>query len=139
DGRVKEHLVRNGSRVVPLPENFPIAVLIDRYTESSAEVLAAALKERGDHTKLIGQTTFGKACSQTFFCLKVDKRKVVGAICVTVEKFISPKTGDSYHGRGIEPDTQADNEVDQLSGARTFVKEEIDRMMPPMRKEMSPF
>jgi carboxyl-terminal processing protease len=135
DGKVKDHLVRNGTRVVPLPDTLPVVVLIDRYTESSAEVLAAALKER-PRTKLVGQTTFGKGCSQTFLCLKTGDRKLVGAICITVEKFFSPKTGDSYHGRGIEPDTPVEDDDAQLAEARKILNEEIERT-PPMRPMMN--
>jgi carboxyl-terminal processing protease len=136
---VTDHMVRNGGMVVPLTrEEVPMVVLIDRYTESSAEVLAAALKEN-DRAKLIGQTTFGKACSQKFFSFKVGKdKKILGAMCVTVEKFISPKTGESYHGRGIVPDDTLDSEDEQLSRAREVIKEEIKKIIDSMPQPMQP-
>jgi carboxyl-terminal processing protease len=138
EAKVKDHMVRNGSiNGLLTKEEVPMVVLVDRYTESSAEVLAIALREN-NRAKLIGQTTFGKACSQTFVPLRLGKDKTVGAIYITVEKFYSPK-GNSYGGRGIEPDYPADNEDDQLAQARQVIKDILNPPMPqPMVKMPSP-
>src|SRR2546425_13201538 len=50
------------------PVTVPLVVLIDGETASAAEVLAGALKDN-NRGRLVGQTTFGKGCTQTLFKL----------------------------------------------------------------------
>jgi carboxyl-terminal processing protease len=136
--KVTKHMVRNGSAIVPL--TVPMVVLVDGETASAAEVLAGALKENG-HYKLIGQNTFGKGCSQGLLELAAVKGgTVVGAIRITMAKFLSPK-GEAYSGRGIAPDIFAERHLDpsrqddhQLEHAIKEVKDQIkDQMPPPMK------
>lgn len=51
--------------------DVPIAVLIDEYTASSAEILAAALRDNGA-AKLVGTTSFGKGIVQTVYTFAED-------------------------------------------------------------------
>jgi carboxyl-terminal processing protease len=86
----------------PAALTLPLVVLIDGETASAAEVLAGALKEnrRG---RLVGQTTFGKGCTQTVFRLPPAPGGVpTGGLRLTVARFFSP-TGAPYSGRGIVP------------------------------------
>jgi carboxyl-terminal processing protease len=86
----------------PAAMTLPLVVLIDGDTASAAEVLAGALKEnrRG---RLVGQTTFGKGCTQTVFRLPPAPGGVpTGGLRITVARFFSP-TGSPYAGRGIVP------------------------------------
>src|SRR5262249_10640623 len=107
--KVTRHMVRNGSGIVPL--TVPMVVLVDGETASAAEILAGALKENGG-AKLVGQTTYGKGCSQGLFQLAAVKGgTVVGAIRITMAKFLSPK-GEAYSGRGIAPDRFAERHLD---------------------------
>ncbi len=81
----------------PSPWQFPVVVLIDGETASSAEVLAGALKERGRAT-LIGQTSFGKGTMQYVLPLE----SLPSGIRITVAKFYSP-LNHPYHGLGVTP------------------------------------
>jgi carboxyl-terminal processing protease len=132
DGKLVKHYVRNGSAVVPWT-SVPLVVLVDGDTASSAEVLAGALKEN-KRAKLVGQTTFGKVCSQKVYQLTAV-RTVVGAVRITVARFLSPN-GQPYSGRGIVPDVAAERHIglnqaddNQLFEAKRTLKES---MAPPM-------
>jgi carboxyl-terminal processing protease len=86
----------------PAAMTLPLVVLIDGETASAAEVLAGALKEnrRG---RLVGQTTFGKGCTQTVFRLPPAPGGVpTGGLRITVARFFSPN-GSPYAGRGVVP------------------------------------
>jgi len=134
--KLTRHMVKSGSMIVPL--TVPMVVLVDGDTASAAEILAGALKDNGK-AKLVGQTTFGKGCSQRLLQLTAVKGgAVVGAIRVTVAKFLSPK-GEAYSGRGISPDVFAERHLDpdgmddhQLEEAKVLVQELIPRPMNPM-------
>jgi len=80
----------------------PMVVLIDGDTASAAEVLAGALKDNR-RARLIGQTTFGKGCTQCVLQLPAGKGNVpTGGMRLTVSQFFSPK-GQPYTGRGVTP------------------------------------
>jgi carboxyl-terminal processing protease len=76
---------------------FPLVLLIDGETASSAEVVAGALKEN-DRARLVGQTTFGKGSIQCVVPLEI----VSAGVKITVARFLSP-TGEPYNGRGVTP------------------------------------
>ncbi len=81
---------------------LPLVVLIDGSTASAAEVLAGALKEN-KRGRLLGQTSFGKGCTQTVFKLPPAPGGLpTGGLRLTVARFFSP-TGQPYSGRGVSP------------------------------------
>jgi carboxyl-terminal processing protease len=109
--RVNKWVARGGGMIVPLPKEIPVVVLVDGDTASAAEVLAGALKDNG-RARLVGQTTFGKGCTQRFLQLTaVRGGSSVGAIRITVARFFSPN-GDPYTGRGITPHIPAERHLD---------------------------
>lgn len=79
----------------------PMTVLVDGDTASAAEVLAGALKEN-ERARLIGQTTFGKGCTQSLVKLPAASGVPTGGLRVTVARFFSPR-GQAYTGRGVTP------------------------------------
>lgn len=82
--------------------SIPLIVLVDNDTASAAEILAGALKDNGRAT-LIGQTTFGKGCTQCVLKLPNASGGVpTGGMRLTVARFFSPK-GIPYSGRGVVP------------------------------------
>jgi carboxyl-terminal processing protease len=94
---------------------LPLAVLVDGDTASAAEVLAGALKDN-NRARVLGQTTYGKGCSQGLLKLPtegalrspaVTSGGPTGAIRITIARFFSP-SGQPYTGRGVEPDIFTD-------------------------------
>lgn len=79
------------------PKFGSVAVLMDRGTAGSSEVLAAALRDHGV-AKLYGGTTFGDGTEQTIMPLDNG-----AAVSITSGKFFSPKRLP-YDGKGLKPD-----------------------------------
>jgi carboxyl-terminal processing protease len=89
------------SKSAPLLLDVPVAVLVDRDTASSAELLAASLQELRRAT-LVGSPTHGKWTVQ-----RIEDLPNGYAIKFTVGVFASP-SGKSYEGTGIAPDVEVD-------------------------------
>lgn len=85
-------------------EPRPTVVLINRDTASAAEILAAALAERGLAT-LVGTRSFGKGSFQ-----EVIELENGGAIDLTVGEYLT-SDGRSLAGKGIRPQVQAKDEL----------------------------
>ena len=87
---------------------YKIDVLIDNYSASASEVLAAALKESYG-AKLIGMTSFGKG--------KVQERKAISSaesIKLTTAKWLTPNK-NSIDNKGIKPDIEVKEEIDNYN------------------------
>ncbi len=74
----------------------PLAVLLDGGSASAAEVVAAALQDRG-RAVVIGTSSFGKGTVQTVVRLPND-----GEMTLTWSRLITP-TGYTLHGIGVLP------------------------------------
>ncbi len=85
--------------------DMPMAVLINEYSASAAEILAGAIKDYKAGT-LIGTTTFGKGIVQQVLPLGDGT-----GIKVTTSKYFTPK-GNDIHGIGIEPDIELEFDED---------------------------
>lgn len=72
-------------------------VLVNRYSASASELVAAAVKDQNAGI-LVGQKTFGKGSVQSFFELSDG-----GALKLTTAHFTGPG-GSDIHGIGIMPD-----------------------------------
>jgi carboxyl-terminal processing protease len=104
----------------PTALGWPLVVLVDGDTASAAEVLAGALKEN-HRARVMGQTTFGKGCSQGILKLPGEgalrspatpsAMGTTGGIRITVARFFSP-TDQPYTGRGVEPDVTTEGEFE---------------------------
>jgi carboxyl-terminal processing protease len=75
----------------------PVAMLVDGYTASAAEMIAGALAAYG-RGPLIGSRTFGKGCIQEYF----DDRSGVGVLRLTTMLFSLPD-GSPLQGVGLQP------------------------------------
>ena len=75
---------------------LPVVVLIDGKSASAAEIVAAALQDRG-RAVVIGTTSFGKGTVQTVVRLPND-----GEITLTWSRFITP-AGYALHRLGVRP------------------------------------
>jgi carboxyl-terminal processing protease len=122
----------------PMALTIPVVVLVDSETASAAEVLAGALKDN-HRARIVGQTTYGKGCSQGLLKLTGEgelrlpatssSAGGVGAIRITIGRFYSP-LGQPYSGRGVEPDVPATGPL-QLYQAR----EEAYRLLAIRRSQ----
>lgn len=79
---------------------LPVVVLVDRYTASSAEIVAAALSQH-HRAELIGERTFGKGVVQA-----VDPLDNGSALILTVARYFTPD-GDGIEHVGIVPQQRA--------------------------------
>ncbi|HEY2073960.1 MAG TPA: S41 family peptidase [Gaiellaceae bacterium] len=79
---------------------LPLVVLVDRYTASSAEIVAAALSERG-RALVVGEHTFGKGVVQI-----VDPLHNGAALVITVANYYTPD-GESIAHVGVTPQLSA--------------------------------
>ncbi|MGH4139407.1 S41 family peptidase [Clostridium sp.] len=82
----------------------PIIFLINEYSASASEILAAAVKDY-DKALFVGTTTYGKGVAQQMFPLSDGSY-----LKLTVEKFYSPK-GNIIHKIGISPDFEVVSDV----------------------------
>mgnify|MGYP005626502167 FL=1 len=74
-----------------------LIVLINRYSASSAEIVAGAIKDR-DVGLIVGEKSFGKGVVQSIFPLGNDL-----FIKMTTARYMTP-SGVNFHEIGIEPD-----------------------------------
>ncbi|MEA3273096.1 MAG: S41 family peptidase [Patescibacteria group bacterium] len=119
----EEHYTENRLNKASL-EEYPLVILINEGTASSAEILAGAVRD-GRGVSLIGKKTFGKGSVQ-----EVEKLSNGSSVKITVAKWLTPK-GVNLEDGGLEPDIEqeifidsAENEEDQqLLKAIEVVKE----------------
>jgi carboxyl-terminal processing protease len=77
--------------------DFPVVVLIDEGTASSAEIFAGALKDHG-RAKLVGSRTFG-----TGTVLEPFRLSDGSAVLLAIAKWLTPNGHEIWH-QGIAPD-----------------------------------
>lgn len=78
-------------------KDYKIVILIDEYSASASEIMAAAMKEQYSAI-LVGKTTYGKGTVQTTKNLSDGTM-----IKYTIEKWLTP-SGKNIDGEGIKPD-----------------------------------
>jgi carboxyl-terminal processing protease len=75
---------------------LPVVVLVDRYSASSAEIVAAALRDHHRAT-LVGERTFGKALVQS-----IDPLDNGAALEITIARYTTP-SGEDISSSGVKP------------------------------------
>jgi carboxyl-terminal processing protease len=87
--------------------NGPLVVMVNEFSASASEILAAAMQDYG-RAIIVGSTTYGKGSVQRFFDL--DKMvsgnsdiKPLGSIKMTIQKFFRI-SGASNQLEGVKPD-----------------------------------
>ena len=92
----------------PVAADDPLVVLVNRFSASAAEIVAAALREN-DRSLVVGEQTFGKALVQ-----EIDLLPGGGALKVTVARYVTPG-GHDISARGIVPDVFAIDNPETLA------------------------
>lgn len=77
--------------------DIPYVVLVNQYSASASEILAAAIQDT-ESAKIIGETTTGKGVVQTAYRLKDGS-----GFKITTARYLTP-SGRDIHGTGVEPD-----------------------------------
>lgn len=78
--------------------DIPVVVLVDEYSASASEIVAAALQENGV-AKVVGQQTFGKGIMQSVYPFTDDG----AGMQITSDYWLTPK-GNNLHEEGVTPD-----------------------------------
>ncbi|UGQ09580.1 S41 family peptidase [Yinghuangia sp. ASG 101] len=86
-----------GADAPPGDQETPLVVLVDGATASAAEVVAAALRDRG-RAVIVGATTYGKGSVQAVTALADG-----GSVEFTIGRWYPP-SGRSVDGAGVVPD-----------------------------------
>ncbi len=79
-----------------IARNLPLVVLTDGRSASAAEIVAAALQDRG-RAIIVGTTSFGKGTVQTIIPMPND-----GEVTLTWSRLLTP-SGYALHGLGVRP------------------------------------
>jgi carboxyl-terminal processing protease len=95
-------------------ENYPIVVLVNRYSASAAEIVAGALQDH-DRAWILGDTTFGKGLVQTVYTLSDNT-----GLALTTQHYYTPS------GRLIQRDYSHISFLDYYYGKRTEPKDPTD-------------
>jgi carboxyl-terminal processing protease len=91
---------------------LPLVVLVDRYTASSAEIVAAALRDN-HRAAIVGERTYGKGLVQA-----VDPLGNGAALELTIAQYRTPDGAD-LAGRGLTPQVRGRRPADATGrGAR---------------------
>lgn len=112
DGSEDSTSARNGG----IATDIPVVVILNRFSASGSEVLAAALKENGRAT-IIGEKSFGKGTVNVANDLRDG-----GQLYVSVAKWLTPN-GTQIDGVGIRPDvsvTLSDEDIDLRRDVQLF-------------------
>ena len=96
----RNETLRAGGRYLRLP----LVVLVNQGTASAAEILAAAIKDRGTGI-LVGTRTYGKGVVQSVFELENG-----AGLKLTTARYLTPSRQD-INRKGVEPDVRVEQAV----------------------------
>ncbi|MBM3163078.1 MAG: tail-specific protease [Chlorobi bacterium] len=96
----------------------PLAVLVNRYSASASEIVAAAVQDYGRGV-IIGERTFGKGTVQSLVKINrplnfLTKQSDLGQLKLTVAKFYRISGGSTQH-KGVHPDIAIPSMIDLSS------------------------
>ena len=117
EGRTAEEEVYRTRTNGPYSEGLPMAILVDGYSASASEILAAAIKDN-KRGIIVGTRTFGKGSVQKPYEVRLGRdpknrdKMLIGSLKLTIEKYYTPK-GTSLQREegkdtwGVEPTIKA--------------------------------
>jgi carboxyl-terminal processing protease len=98
---------------------FPLIVLVDRYSASASEILSGALRDN-KRALIMGERTFGKGSVQSVIRLGDG-----GGLKLTVARYFTPN-GISIQAEGITPDVEI-QDVDTEAFSKAIVRHQGER------------
>jgi carboxyl-terminal processing protease len=113
-----------------LAENVPLIVLVDGHTASAAEIMAAALADRG-RAVVVGSSTVGKGVVQT-----IDPMPDGGELFVTWSRVLAP-LGWPLQGLGVVPQVCTSLGDDALGRQMASLSTGFQSMADAIRRERS--
>ena len=96
-------------------ERVPLVVLVNEGTASASEIVAGALQDQ-ERATLIGTTTYGMGSVQ-----EVVRLRDASALKLTTAAYLTPE-GRNINGKGIAPDVQVADAVEQKDRAVEILK-----------------
>ena len=107
--------------------NGPMVVLVNKFSASASEIVAAALQDYRRAVIVGGTHTHGKGTVQTIIdlnenipLLNVRKYEDIGALKVTIQKFYRV-TGSSTQYKGVEPDIVLPNLFEYIKSGERYL------------------
>ena len=97
-------------------EDLPLVVLVDGWSASASEIVAAAVQDLG-RGEIVGEKTYGKGTVQTVQVLGDG-----GGVKFTTAEYLTP-SGASIEGVGVVPDRQVADPEQQLVAARETLEQ----------------
>jgi carboxyl-terminal processing protease len=119
DGSKQEFKSHDGGSALQIP----VVIIMNRFSASGSEVLAAALHDNNRAT-IIGEKSFGKGTVNISNDLSDG-----GQLYVSIAKWLTPK-GTQIDGVGIRPDVDivlSDDDIDQRRDVQLFKAVDILR------------
>lgn len=121
--------------------NGPLLVLVNQFSASASEILAAALQDYGRAVIVGGAHTHGKGTVQTLLdmnenipLLHLKKYDDLGALKVTIQKFYRVNGGSTQY-KGVEPDIVLPSLFQHLKSGEQY----LDNSLPWDQVEPVPF
>lgn len=107
---------------------YPIVFISNEYTASASEVFIISLKENLN-SKLVGKKTYGKGTVQEMVDLgDGDQYKI------TTKKWLSPKGAWINDTKGIKPDVEVENNLDEKNHKDAQLEQSIEVAIEQINK-----
>ncbi len=112
--------------------SLPLVVLVNEYSASASEIVAAAIKETGSGS-VVGTRTYGKGMVQSVYPLKNG-----AGLKLTTARYLTPKKND-INEKGVEPDVLVEQPKDgegdrQLTVAQESVMRRLQNDEPVVKQ-----
>jgi len=105
----------------------PLVVMVNRFSASASEILAAALQDYRRAVILGSEHTYGKGTVQTILDLdrsvpfrNMDKFKPLGALKITTQKFYRV-SGGSTQAKGVESDLVMPDRMQYIESGEKYI------------------
>ena len=109
----------------------PLIVLVNQFSASASEILAAALQDYGRALIIGGEHTHGKGTVQVLMdlnrnlpLLHLKKYDDLGALKVTIQKFYRINGGSTQY-KGVEPDIVVPSMLDYLKSGEKYMENSL--------------